>query len=92
MTGVQTCALPIFIKAPFLGDVTVWECPLLRQGTAFAINLDEVYARWKRNIFWNMRGNQGDVLEGEWISEVAIQVENQFHHAWVEGITTFSAN
>ena len=32
------------------------------------------------------------MVEGDWIAEMAIEVVNEFHHAWVEGITAFSAN
>jgi hypothetical protein len=40
---------------------------------------------------WNMRGNRGDMLEGDWIMEGAVEVVNEAHHAWVDGITAFSA-
>jgi hypothetical protein len=45
----------------------------------------------KRNEFWNPRGSRGDAVEGDWIAEGAIEVENEQHHAWLEGITAFSA-
>jgi Family of unknown function (DUF5309) len=91
--GATEFGTPIkILKAPFLDDITIVEAPLLRPFSAFCINAAEVYTRWKRQIYWNQRGNRGDMLEGEWISEPSIQVENQFHHAWVEGITAFSAN
>jgi hypothetical protein len=32
------------------------------------------------------------MMEGDWISEMAIEVVNEQHHSWVEGITAFSAN
>ena len=48
--------------------------------------------KWKRQIFWNQHGITGDNLQGEWISESSIQMENEPHHAWVENITAFSAN
>ena len=47
--------------------------------------------RMKRNEFWNPRGSRGDAFEGDWIAEGAIEIENPSHHAWVEGITAFSA-
>ena len=47
--------------------------------------------RMKRNEFWSARGSRGDAFEGDWIAEGAIEIENQSHHAWVEGITAFSA-
>lgn len=80
------------LEAPFLHGVTILEAPLLRPYTAIALTSSEVYIRNKRNPFWNLRGNRGDMVEGDWIAEMAIEVVNESHHAWVEGITAFSAN
>lgn len=80
------------IKAPFLGDVTIIEAPLLRPFTALALTSSEVYWRPKRNPFWQERGRRGDRVEGDWICEMGIAVVNQSHHAWLEGVTAFSAN
>jgi uncharacterized protein DUF5309 len=80
------------LEAPFLHGVTIVEAPLLRSYTAIALTSSEVYIRNKRNPYWNLRGNRGDMVEGEWIAELAIEVVNESHHAWVEGITAFSAN
>jgi hypothetical protein len=80
------------LEAPFLHGVTIVEAPLLRPYTAIALTSSEVYMRPKRNPFWNLRGNRGDMVEGDWISEMAIEVVNESHHAYVEGITAFSAN
>jgi len=80
------------LEAPFLHGVTIVEAPLLRPYTAVALTSSEVYIRNKRNPYWNLRGNRGDMVEGDWIAEMAIEVVNESHHAWVEGITAFSAN
>jgi len=80
------------LEAPFLHGVTIVEAPLLAPYTAIALTSSEVYIRNKRNPFWNLRGNRGDMVEGEWIAELAVEVVNESHHAWVEGITAFSAN
>lgn len=80
------------LEAPFLHGVTIVEAPLLRPFTAIALTSSEVYIRNKRNPYWNLRGNRGDMVEGDWIAELAIEVVNESHHAWVEGITAFSAN
>ncbi len=80
------------LEAPFLHGVTIIEAPLLRPFTAIALTSSEVYIRNKRNPYWNLRGNRGDMVEGDWIAELAIEVVNESHHAWVEGITAFSAN
>jgi Family of unknown function (DUF5309) len=80
------------LEAPFLHGVTIVEAPLLRPYTAIALTSSEVYIRNKRNPYWNLRGNRGDMVEGDWIAEMAVEVVNESHHAWVEGITAFSAN
>jgi Family of unknown function (DUF5309) len=80
------------LEAPFLHGVTIVEAPLLRPYTAIALTSSEVYIRNKRNPFWQLRGSRGDMVEGDWIAEMAIEVVNESHHAWVEGITAFSAN
>jgi hypothetical protein len=80
------------LEAPFLHGVTIVEAPLLRPYTAIALTSAEVYIRNKRNPYWNLRGNRGDMVEGDWIAEMAIEVVNESHHAWVDGITAFSAN
>ena len=80
------------LEAPFLHGVSIVEAPLLKPYTAIALTSSEVYIRNKRNPYWNLRGNRGDMVEGDWIAEMAIEVVNEAHHAWVEGITAFSAN
>lgn len=90
--GVNVFGTPIDVfEAPFLGGVSLIEAPLLRPGTAICLTSSEVRMRMKRNEFWNPRGVRGDAYEGDWIAEGAVEVDNQSHHAWVEGITAFSA-
>ena len=91
--GTNVFGTPIDVfEAPFLGGVTVIEAPLLRPYTAVALTSSEVRMRMKRNEFWNPRGIRGDSFEGDWMAEGAIEIENPAHHAWVEGVTAFSAN
>jgi len=80
------------LEAPFLHGVTIVEAPLLQPYTAIALTSSEVYIRNKRNPYWNLRGNRGDMVEGDWIAELAVEVVNESHHAFVSGITAFSAN
>ena len=90
--GVNVFGTPIDVfEAPFLGGVSIIEAPLLRPFTAVCLTSGEVRMRMKRNEFWNPRGVRGDAYEGDWIAEGASEVDNQTHHAWVEGITAFSA-
>jgi len=91
--GVNVFGTPIDVfEAPFLGGVSIIEAPLLQPNTAICLTSSEVRMRMKRNEFWNPRGVRGDAYEGDWIGEGAVEVDNQAHHAWVEGITAFSAN
>lgn len=90
--GVNVFGTPIdLFEAPFLGGVSIIEAPLLRPFTAICLTSGEIRMRMKRNEFWNPRGVRGDAYEGDWIAEGAIEVDNQAHHAWLEGITAFSA-
>ncbi len=91
--GSNVFGTPIDVfEAPFLGGITIIEAPLLKPFTAVALTSSEVRMRMKRNEFWNPRGTRGDSFEGDWMAEGAIEVENPGHHAWVEGVTAFSAN
>ncbi len=91
--GANVFGTPIDVfEAPFLGGITIIEAPLLQPFTAVALTSSEVRMRMKRNEFWNPRGVRGDSFEGDWMAEGAIEIENPSHHAWVEGITAFSAN
>ena len=90
-TNVFGSSIDVF-EAPFLGGLTIIEAPLLKPFTAVALTSSEVRMRMKRNEFWNPRGVRGDAFEGDWMAEGAIEIENPAHHAWVEGITAFSAN
>ena len=90
--GVNVFGTPIDVfEAPFLGGVSIIEAPLLNPSTAICLTSSEVRMRMKRNEFWLPRGIRGDAYEGDWLAEGGIEVDNQAHHAWVEGITAFSA-
>lgn len=90
--GVNVFGTPIDVfEAPFLGGVSIIEAPLLKPFTAVCLTSSEIRMRMKRNEFWNPRGTRGDAFEGDWMAEGAVEVDNQAHHAWLEGVTAFSA-
>ncbi|HEV3122626.1 MAG TPA: DUF5309 family protein [Isosphaeraceae bacterium] len=90
--GVSIFGNPFDVfEAPFLGGVRLIEAPLLRPFTCITLTSSEVRLRMKRNEFWNPRGVRGDAVEGDWIAEGALEIDNQAHHGWLEGITAFSA-
>ena len=78
-------------QAPLAGAMTIVYAPLLAKGTAICLSTQEVRMRMKRNEFWNPRGNRGDAIEGDFIAEGSVEADNEYHHAWVSGITGFSA-
>ena len=90
--GVNVFGTPIDVfEAPFIGGISIIEAPLLKPNTAICLTSSEIRMRMKRNEFWSPRGSRGDAFEGDWVAEGAVEVDNQAHHAWVEGITAFSA-
>lgn len=91
--GETAFGTPInLLEAPFLNGVSIVEAPLLPNYTAICLTSAEVYIRNKRNPFFQPRGVRGDMVEGDWLAEMGLEVVNESHHAWVEGITSFSGN
>lgn len=91
--GTNVFGTPIdLFEAPFLNGVNIVPCPLMRPGTAVCLSDPEVRIRMKRPMFDKPRGSRGDVFEGDIIMEGAIELDNEAHHAWVEGITAFVAS
>lgn len=94
--GQTALGTPIVaLVVPFItGRVMFFEAQQLGSGTshtACVFNIDETFWRSKRNPYWKPRGSRGDAEEGEFLAEGAIQLINEAHHAWVEGITGWSA-
>lgn len=58
--------------------------------TAIVLTSKDVLTRYIRQEFWNQRGVRGDLTEGEFIGDFAIEVGHPGWHAWVEGITSFA--
>jgi len=78
-------------RAPFLGDVQIVEHSLLPSFTAFSLNQNEVTWQVKRSMQDEVYGKNGDNTKGHILAEQSIAVENEAHHAWLEGVTAFSA-
>lgn len=91
--GATMFGTPIdMLRAPFLGGVTIVEAPLLRTGTVIALTSEEVVMGWKREPNDYPRGRRGDAFEGDVIGEGCVILNNEAHHAWVQGISGFSAS
>lgn len=78
-------------RAPFLGDVQIVEHSLLPSYVAFSLNQNEVTWQVKRAMQDQPYGVSGDNTKGHILAELSIAVENESHHAWLEGVTAFSA-
>lgn len=52
---------------------------------------ERVRLRYIRQESWSPRGNRGDAVEGEWLGDFALEVDDPSHQAWVEAITAFAA-
>ena len=79
-------------EVSFMPGVRFTAAPRLRQGTAFLFDDTEVRLRVKRAMHDKPRGSRGDAFEGDIIAECAIDVENEAHHAWLEGVTNATAS
>lgn len=75
---------------PFMGGVRILLAPMLPDGAACMYSSQEVRIRVKRPIFEQPRGPRGDAKEGDVIGEMAIEVENESHGVWIEGVTGFA--
>jgi Family of unknown function (DUF5309) len=91
--GANVFGTPInMFEAPFLDGQVIIPAPLLRKGTVIALTSPEARVRLKRPLFEKPRGSRGDAIEGDMIMEGAIELDNEAHHAYVTGITAFSAS
>jgi hypothetical protein len=91
--GATAFGTPIdLFEVPFLSGISLVPAPLLRPGTAICLSGPEVRIRLKRPLFEKPRGSRGDAVEGDFIMEGAIELDNEAHHAWVNGITAFAAS
>lgn len=79
-------------EVSFLPNIPIMKAPLLRKGTVVGLSLPEVRIRMKRPLFDKPVGSRGDAVESDMIMEGAIELDNETHHTYVSGITTFSAN
>jgi hypothetical protein len=92
MAGTTIFGTPISVFAsPFLGGIDIVECSLLPDFTAFALTESEAKWRVRRPLADTPYGVTGDSSDGHMLAELALEVDNEPHHSWVEGVTAFSA-
>lgn len=77
-------------SSSFLGNALIVEAPLLPAFTGFALTSAEARWRVKRPLMDEPFAKSGDVNKGHIIGEMAIDLENEAHHTWVEGVTAFA--
>lgn len=95
-TGMGVNTQQMFV--PLLGyPITLLVSMMLRGNTAVCLSTTDgmsnsrVRNRFIRQESWSPRANRGDAVEGEWLGDFAIEVDDPSHHSWVEGVTTFAA-
>ena len=89
---VQNTVLGVNIEVfqcPTLSAMIVFD-PMLRAYHGVSLTADEAWMAWKRPIFDKPRGSRGDATEGDVIGECCVMLNNEAHHAWVQGVTGFA--
>lgn len=82
--------------SPFLGAVPIVYDMWLKPGTALVLTEEEVRFRMLKEPVYQPYGRRGDTGdannngEGDWIGRLAIELDNESHHAYVSGITGFA--
>ena len=91
--GVNVFGTPIDVfEAPFLGGVSIIEAPLLKPFTAVCLTSQRgPDADEAERVLEPPRRRAATPSKATGSPKGAIEVDNQAHHAWVEGITAFSA-
>ena len=74
-------------ECPFVAGMRMVFAPLLRPYHIICLSGGEVRQRIKRLMFDKPRGSSGDADQGDVIHEGAIELDNESHHAFVEGVT-----
>lgn len=84
--------IPIkMFMVPFLGQPAVFVPSYqLKKGTAVALTSSDLKVRHLRQESWMGRGRRGDAYEGDWLCDIAIELDHPKWHAWREGITSYA--
>ena len=82
-------------RSPFIGDIELVENMWLNRLGNAAIVLTEEECRFRtlEELNYKPYGRSGDTGvqgEGDWIHRTAIELDNEFHHGYVTGITGFA--
>lgn len=89
--GASTFGVSIDMFAvSFLPTLNIIADPMLKAGTVICLSIQECMLRMQRDMTEIHRGLRGDAVEGDMLMRGAIQLNNEAHHAFVEGITAFA--
>jgi hypothetical protein len=82
-------------RCPFLGDIEIAENMWLNQlgYAAIVLTAEEAAARALEEVNFKAYGRTGDTGvagEGDWIGRMGLELENEYHHSYVTGITGFA--
>jgi hypothetical protein len=83
--------------SPFIGPIPIIEEMWLKDISALVLTGEEIRFRVMKDPEYEPYGRRGDTGpaanngEGDWIGRLAVEVDNEAHHAYVKGITNFSA-
>lgn len=81
---------------PYIGPIPIVEEMWLKPGSALVLTDEEVRFRVLKDPVYEPYGRRGDTGsadnngEGDWIGRLAVEVDNESHHSYVEGITGFA--
>lgn len=82
--------ISVFETSLFPG-IAIWYSRAMRPGHCAALDSSRVRMRYIRPESYKPRGSRGDAFEGDWISDMGIEIEDPEQAvAWVEGVTQFS--
>lgn len=82
--------------SPFVGPIPIIPNMWLQPGTALVLTGEEVRFRVLKDVEYQPYGRRGDTGsadnngEGDWIGRLAIEVDNEAHHAYIKGVTAFA--
>lgn len=77
-------------QSPMLPGCSIIYAPLLMDGACVMLSSAEVAMRVKTAPYDKPRGSRGNATEGDFLAELSIELNNEHHHAWVEGVTSFA--
>lgn len=94
-TNLTELGVPIEgMVVPLAGrNITFVMCPKLGSSTnhtAVGLTSANVRLRELHEETYHPRGRRGDAVEGDWIADLGLEVQNEHQCSWTEGVTGFA--